>query len=133
MTRKQYLLVAILLVGGAVLLGLAIRPRTATIRVVLSGPEGLQIRGSLSADGQEHDVNETLPTEITITAKRLSLLVESSQEKESLSAKVFVNGKRRISGAQRHIQVNVTGNTAFSPPRTFLKAYQDLEMLGDYH
>ena len=123
MNKKHYVLVAILLVGGIVLFGVVIRPQTVTTKVVLSGPEGLQVTGSFTADGKEHDVNETLPAEITITAKRISLTVESSDETGSLLAKVFVDGKQRVSGAQRRIRVDVTGNTMFSSPRAFLKAY----------
>ncbi len=123
MNRKHYLLAAVLLAGGIVLLGVVTRTETVTTKIVLSGPEGLQVTGSFTADGKEHDVNETLPAEVTIIAKRMSLTVESRDGKESLAAKVFVDGKQCVSGAQRHIRVDVTGNTVFSPPRTFLRAY----------
>ena len=123
MNKKYYVLVAILLVGGIALFAVAIRPRAVTTKVVLSGPEGLRVTGSCTADGKEHDVNETLPAEIAITAKRMSLTVESSDETESVMAEVFVDGKPRVSGAQRHIRVDVTVNSVFSSPRAFLKAY----------
>lgn len=123
MKKKHYVLVAVVLLGAMVLFGLAIRPHAVTTKVVLSGPDGLQVTGSLTADGTARDVNETLPAEITITARRMSLLVESSNETESVLAKVFVDGKQRVSGAQRHIRVDVTGNTLFASPRPFLKAY----------
>ena len=123
MNRKYYVLVAILLVGGIALFGVAIRPRAVTAKVVLSGPEGLRVTGSYTADGSEQDVNETLPAEITVTAKRISLTVESSAETESVMAEVFVDGKPRVSGAQRRIRVDVAGNGLFSSPRVFLKAY----------
>lgn len=123
MNKKWYVLVAILLVGGIALFAVAIRLRAVTTKVVLSGPEGLRVTGSFTADGREQDVNETLPAEITITAKRMSLVIENSDGTESLMAKVFVDGKPRISGAQRHIRVDVRGNTVFSSPRAFLKAY----------
>lgn len=121
--RKHYVLVAVLLVGGMVLFGAVTRPGSVTTKVVLSGPDGLQVTGTFTADGKAHDVNETLPAEIAIRAKRMSLVVESSDETESLLAKVFVDGKPRVSGAQRHIRVDVTGSTLFSSPRAYLKAY----------
>ena len=123
MNKKYYVLVAILLVGGIALFAVAIRPRAVTTKVVLSGPEGLRVTGSCTADGKEHDVNETLPAEITVTAKRMSLTVESFAETESVMAEVFVDGKPRVSGAQRHIRVDVTVNSVFSSPGAFLKAY----------
>jgi len=123
MRRKHCVLVAVLLLGAAVLFGVVVRRHTVTTTVVLSGPEGLQVTGSCVADGKERDVNETLPAEITIAAKRMSLVVQSTDEAENLFAKVFVDGKPRVSGAQRHIRVDVTGNTMFSSPRTYLKAY----------
>ena len=124
MKRKPYLLVAILLVGGGVLSGVLTRPQAVTTKVVLSGPAGLQVTGSFTADGKAHDVDETLPAEITVTAKHMSLVVASSDETESVSAKVFVDGEPGVSGAQRHIRVDVKGNTMFrSTPRVYLRAY----------
>ena len=123
MRRKLCVLVAVLLVGAAVLFGVVVRPRTVTTTVALSGPDGLQVTGSCTADGKQRDVNETLPAEIMITAKRMSLVVQSEDGAQDLFAKVFVDGKPRVSGAQRHIRVDVTGNTMLSSPRAYLKAY----------
>jgi hypothetical protein len=123
MNRKHYVLAAILLATGIVLFAVVRRPHAVTTKVAFSGPDGLQITGSFTADGKEHDVDETLPAEITITARRMSLLVESADETKTVRAKVFVDGKPRVSGAQRHIRVDVTGNTMFSSARPYLKAY----------
>ncbi|UCD50773.1 MAG: hypothetical protein JSW27_25025 [Phycisphaerales bacterium] len=125
MKRKYYLLVAIVLVGGGVvLLGLAVRPAVVTTRVVLSGAEGLAVTGSFTADGKEYEVNETLPAEITATARRLSLVLASADQGQNVTAQVFVEGKPGVSGAQRHIRVDVRGNTLLrSTPRVQLKAY----------
>ena len=124
MNKKHITLGIILVVGGFILFGVIKGPSTVTTRIALSGPDGLKITGSLTADGKEQDVNEILPAEITITAKRMSLLVKSSDESETLSAKVYVNDKERVSGAQQRIQIDVTGNTLFSSkPKTHLKSY----------
>ncbi len=62
------------------LLGLALRPEVVTTKVVLSGSEGVAVTASLTVDGKEHVVAETLPAEITVTARRLSLVVASDDE-----------------------------------------------------
>lgn len=123
MKRKHYVLVAVFLVGGMVLFGVVTRVGSVTTKVVLTGPDGLQVTGTFTADGKAQDVNETLPAEIVIRARRISLVVAGSDETESLSAKVFVDGEPRVSGAQRHIRVDVRGNTLFSSSRAYLKAY----------
>ena len=106
MNKKHITLGVILVVGGFILFGVIKGPSTVTTRIALSGPDGLKITGSLTADGKEQDVNEILPAEITI------------------SAKVYVNDKERVSGAQQRIQIDVTGNTLFSSkPKTHLKSY----------
>ena len=123
MRKELYVLAAVLLVGGTLFFGVVLRRRSVLTTVVLSGTDGVQVTGFCTADGEEREVNETLPAEITIAAKRMSLVVQSADEAEDLSAKVFVDGKPRVSGAQRHIRVDVTGNRMLSSPRAYLKAY----------
>jgi hypothetical protein len=123
MNKKYITFGVIIIIVGIVLFSVAKSPDTVTTKVVLSDPAGLQINGLLTADGEKRDVNETLPAEISIEAKRMSLLINSPDESETLSATVYVNGRQCVSGAQRRIRIDVTGNTLFSAPRVFLKAY----------
>ena len=122
MNKKHITFGVVIIVVGIILFSVAKGFDTVTTKVVLSGPAGLQITGSITADGEERDINEILPAEISITAKRMSLLVKSSDESETLSATVYVNGKQRVSGAQRRIRIDVTGNTMFSISKVHLKA-----------
>ena len=123
MNKKNIILCGILIVCGVVLFGVIKGPSTVTTKVVLTGSDGLQINGKYIADGIEHSVNEVLPAEITIAAKRMSLLVESSDESGSFFAKVFVNDEHRVSGGHLHIQIDVSGNTMFSSSKAHLKAF----------
>lgn len=116
-------LLLLLISGGFVLWDIQKNPDSVTTRIVLTGPDGLQVTGNYTADGKEFPVQEVLPAEITIFAKRVSLLMKSSQPSESLSAEVFVNNKYQVSGSQRQIQITVKGNTLLSSPRVQLKAF----------
>jgi hypothetical protein len=123
---KKLVLPALLLLlisGGFVFWDIQKNPDSVTTRIVLTGPDGLQVTGNYTADGKEFPVREVLPAEITISAKRLSFLVKSSDPSHSVSAEVFVNDKSRVSGSQRHIQIMVTGKTLFSSPRASLRAF----------
>jgi len=98
-------------------------PDAVTTRVELTGADGLQVTGSYTADGQAYKVDEVLPAEITITAKKLSLLMESSEESESIFAKVFLDDKLSVSGGQRRIKIEVSGKTPLSTPSAHLTAF----------
>lgn len=123
MKKKYYLPVAILLAGGMVLFAAVRRSHPVATKVAFSDAAGLQIAGLPTADGKEQEIDETLPAEMTITTRRMFLLVESSDQTKNIRADILADGKRSISGAQRRIRVYVTGNTMFSSPRAYVKAY----------
>jgi len=116
-------LILLLVIGGIVLWGMEKNPDAVTTRVELTGADGLQVTGSYTADGQAYKVDEVLPAEITITAKKLSLLMESSEESESIFAKVFLDDKLSVSGGQRRIKIEVSGKTPLSTPSAHLTAF----------
>ncbi len=93
MYKKHITFGVVIIILGIVLFTIAKSPDTVTTKVVLSDPAGLLINGSLTADGEKRDVNEILPAEISIAAKRMSLLLNSPDESETLSATVYVNGR----------------------------------------
>ena len=120
MAKKTIVLLGVALLAAVVIFAIANGPDIVNTRIVLSGPAESEITGSYTADGKDHGIEGTLPMELSIDIKRLSLSLESS---ETISAEVFVNDKRRVSGRQRHIQIEVTGNTMLSStPRVHLTA-----------
>jgi len=123
--NKNYVIPVIILFVGAIVLFSVLKGRSiVTTRVVLSGADGLRVMGAYTADGKEYKVDEILPAEITVSAKRVSLLVESSEESETIFGKVFLNDKLSVSGSQRHLKIKVLGNTMFSStPRAHLAAF----------
>ncbi len=124
MNKNFVIPVIIFFVGVIVLFGVLKGRSIVTTRVVLSGTNGLRITGAYKADGKKYKVDEILPAEITISAKRTSLLVESSEESETIFGKVFLNDKLSVSGSQRHLKIKVLGNTIFSStPRAHLTAF----------
>ncbi len=124
MAKKKIVLISVALLAVVVIFGIAKVPDTVNTKIVISGPAEIKVTGSYTADGKEYNIEETLPTELSIDAKRLSLLLESSSETAAISAEVLVNDKLRVSGSHQHIQIEVTGNTMFSStPRTHLKAF----------
>lgn len=124
MAKQKIGLISVALLAVVVIFVIAKTPDTVKTKIVLSGPAEIEVTGSYTADGKEYKIKETLPAELSIDAKRLSLLLESSNETAAISAEVLVNDKPRVSGSQQHIQIEVTGNTMFSStPRTYLKAF----------
>ncbi len=124
MAKKKIGLISAVLLAVVVIFVIAKEPDTVNTKIVLSGPAEIEVTCSYTADGKVYNIKETLPTELSIDAKRLSLLIESSNETAAISAEVFVNDKPRVSGRQQNIQIEVTGNTMFSStPRTHLKAF----------
>jgi hypothetical protein len=123
--KVQIIIVGLLVIGGIVLFGIMRGPSEVTTTIVLSGAEGLQVTGKYTADGEEFTIAEVLPTEITILAKRVSLLLENPDDSQNLFAEVQINGERRLAGGgTRNIQIDVKGNTMFSSARAFLKAFK---------
>lgn len=112
----------ILVIAGVVALAVTKEPDTAFTKIIVTGTEGQKITGQYTADGIEQTIDEILPAEITIEARRLSLSVESSDESKDIFAQVFVNDNRRVSGGNQCIQVEVIGKTMFSSPRSHLIA-----------
>ena len=49
--------------------------------------------------------------------------MESSDESESIFAKVFLDEKLRVSGGQRRIKIEVSGKTPLSTPSAHLTAF----------
>ena len=116
-------LLLILLAGVMVILGILNKAETVTVRVVLTGSEGLPVTGHSVIDGNEYLIDEVLPAEITATAKRLSLLVESPESSEIITAELFVNGEYQMTGRQRQIEITVRGKTMFTPRLVRLRAF----------
>ncbi len=117
------ILIGVALLAVVAIFCAAIRPDIVNTKIVLSGPAGVEVTGTYTADGKEHNMKKTLPAELSIDARRLSLLLESSSETGAISAEVLVNDKPRVSGGHQNIEIEVTGNTMFSStPRTHLVA-----------
>jgi len=124
MAKKKIGLISVVLLAVVVIFFIAKEPDTVNTKILLSGPAEIEVTGSYTADGKEYNIKETLPAELSIDAKRLSLLIESSSETAAISAEVLVNDKSRVSGRHQNIRIEVTGNTMFSStPRTHLKAF----------
>jgi hypothetical protein len=125
MKKVQIVIVGLLVICGTVLFGIIRGPSEVTTTIVLSGTDGLQVTGKYTADGKEFTIAEVLPTEITILAKRVSLLLENPDETQNLFAEVKINGEKRLlGGGTKHIQIDVKGNTMFSSSRAFLRAFE---------
>ena len=120
------ILICVALLAVVLIFCAAIRPDIVNTKIVLSGPTGIEVTGTYIADGKEYDVQETLPAELSIDARRLSLLLESSSTTGAISVEVLVNDKPRVSGSHQNIKIEVIGNTMFSmfssTPRTHLMA-----------
>ena len=126
--RKKLIIAGILLlllVSGIVSFVILNGPDIMTTRIVLTGKEGLPITGQYTADGKEYPVNVVLPAEITISARRLSFLIASSDPSENVSAEVFVNDEHRVTGSQRQIEITVTGDRIFLPSLVRVRAFHE--------
>ena len=114
-------IVMLLLVSGG-LLAIMNNPETTSIKVVVTGTEGQRITGQYTADGVKQTIERVLPTEISIEAKRLSMLIESQDDTKGIFAQVFVNDQQRLGGQNQCIQIEVSGQTLLSSSREYLIA-----------
>ena len=103
MAKKKIGLISVALLAVVVIFCIAKEPNIVNTKIVLSGPAEIEVTGSYTADGKEYNIKETLPTELSIDAKRLSLLLKSSSETATISAEVLVNDKPRVSGRSRKV------------------------------
>jgi hypothetical protein len=121
--RILIILGAVLILGGVIFYVAATRPSIVTVKVVLSGSEGLGVAGKCRADGREFDIEKKLPAQINMAAKRLCLTIGSTDETATFFAEVFVDETKRVAGGgTRMVQIDVSGPTLFSPSNAFLKA-----------
>ncbi len=116
---------ALFVLGGVAFVVMAKAPHVVVVKVVLSGAEGLNVTGRYTADGTEYEVDKTLPAEINLAAKRMSLSVADANETGTLFAQVYIDEELRVSGGgTRTIRVDVSGDTMFSSSQAFLQAIQ---------
>jgi hypothetical protein len=124
MKKLQIVIVGLLVIGGILLLGTIRGPNEVTTRIVLSGADGLQVTGKYIADGKEVAIDEVLPIEVSISGKRVSVLLESSDDSQSLLAELYINDKQvGAGGFKRNAQIDVKGNTMFSSAQGHFRAF----------
>ena len=130
MIKRKHVVVGVVLI--AVIVGLVIVKGLNTIeiekiQIMLSGSRDIQIKCTYTADGIFHEITETLPTEFSIDAKELDFCVESPGESDTISAQVYVNGKKSAAAKNvkgQGIRVKVKGRNKFLPHSIKLKTFK---------
>ena len=130
MIKRKHVVVGVVLI--AVILGLLIVKglnaiEIEKIRIVLSGAKDMQIKCTYTADGIFNEIMKTLPTEFSIDAKELDFCVESPGESDTISAQVYVDGKKNAAAKNvkgQGIRVKVKGRNKFLPHSIKLKTFK---------